>query len=92
MAFNNVVGNQKQGIVLQGSGDNIIVERVATATGITGIYVDAQSTGNTIDFDTSYGHKVADISNAGGLPTSVNENIYGEHNNCGISLPGGLCG
>ena len=27
MAFNNVVGNQKQGIVLQGSGDNIIAAK-----------------------------------------------------------------
>jgi parallel beta-helix repeat protein len=92
IAFNQIVGNLKQGIVLKGSADNVVAANSLYGNGDNGIYVDIQSTGNTIDFDTSYGHDVADINNAGGQPTSVNGNTYGEHNNCGVSLPGGLCG
>jgi parallel beta-helix repeat protein len=92
IAFNQIVGNLKQGIVLKGSADNVVAANSLYGNGDNGVYVDIQSTGNTIDFDTSYGHDVADINNAGGQPTSVNGNTYGEHNNCGVSLPGGLCG
>jgi parallel beta-helix repeat protein len=92
MAFNQIVGNVKQGIVLHNSADNVVAANSLYGNGDNGIYVDIQSTGNTIDFDTSYGHEVADINNAGGQPTSVNGNTYGEHNNCGASSPGGLCG
>jgi parallel beta-helix repeat protein len=92
IAFNNIVAQLKQGIVLQGSAHNIVAANSLYGNGDNGIYVGPQSTDNTIDFNTAYGSKIADINNADGLATSVNGNTYGEHNNCGISLPGGLCG
>jgi parallel beta-helix repeat protein len=92
MAFNSAVANELQGIVLTGSDDNVIAANSLYGNGDNGIYVDIMSTGNTIDFNTAYGHETADLNNADGQPTSVNGNTYGEHNNCGISLPAGLCG
>jgi parallel beta-helix repeat protein len=92
MAFNSAVANELQGIVLTGSDDNVIAANSLYGNGDNGIYVDIMSTRNTIDFNTAYGHETADLNNADGQPTSVNGNTYGEHNNCGISLPAGLCG
>jgi parallel beta-helix repeat protein len=92
MAFNSLVANDRQGIVLIGSDDNVIAANSLYGNGNNGIYVDIMSNGNTIDFNTAYGHETADINNADGQPISVNGNIYGEHNNCGVSLPAGLCG
>jgi parallel beta-helix repeat protein len=92
IAFNSAVANELQGIVLTGSDDNVIAANSLYGNGDNGIYVDIMSTRNTIDFNTAYGHETADLNNADGQPTSVNGNTYGEHNNCGISLPAGLCG
>ncbi len=92
IAFNSAVANDKQGIVLIGSDDNVIAANSLYGNGNNGIYVDIMSNGNTIDFNTAYGHEKADLNNADGQPTSVNGNTYGEHNNCGVSLPAGLCG
>ena len=92
IAFNSAVANELQGIVLTGSDDNVIAANSLYGNGDNGIYVDIMSTGNTIDFNTAYGHETADLNNANGQPTSVNGNTYGEHNNCGISLSAGLCG
>jgi len=91
IAFNSAIANELQGFVLSGSSDNIIAANTLYGNGDNGIYVDMTSTGNTFDFNTVFGSETADINNADGAPTSVNGNTYGEHNNCGISLPAGLC-
>jgi parallel beta-helix repeat protein len=91
IAFNSAMANELQGFVLSGSNDNIIAANTLYGNGDNGIYVDIRSTGNTIDFNTAFGSETADINNADGQPTSVNGNTYGEHNNCGVSLPPGLC-
>lgn len=91
IAFNSAMANELQGFVLTGSNDNILAANTLYGNGDNGIYVDIRSTGNTIDFNTAFGSETADINNADGQPTSVNGNTYGEHNNCGISLPAGLC-
>jgi parallel beta-helix repeat protein len=91
IAFNSAMANELQGFVLSGSNDNIIAANTLYGNGDNGIYVDIRSTGNTIDFNTVFGSETADLNNADGQPTSVNGNTYGEHNNCGVSLPPGLC-
>ena len=91
IAFNQIVANLEQGILLQGSANNVVAANNLFGNGNYGVSLDAQSTENTIDFVTAFGHEIADLNNAGGLPTSVNQNSFGENNNCGTSLPGGLC-
>ena len=59
--------------------------------GASGIYLDPMSQRNHIDYNTVFGHETADLNNADGMPTNVNQNSFGDNNNCGTSLPGGLC-
>jgi parallel beta-helix repeat protein len=91
IAFNQVVANLEQGMLLLGSDENVVAANNMFGNGDNGIYLDILSNGNTIDFNTVFGHEVADLNNAGGQPTNVNQNSFGDNNNCGTSLPGGLC-
>lgn len=91
VAFNQVVANLEQGILLLGSDKNVVAANNMFGNGDNGIYLDIMSNGNTIDYNTVFGHETADINNADGQPVNVNQNNFGENNNCGISLPGGLC-
>jgi parallel beta-helix repeat protein len=92
IAFNQGVANLQAGIVLQqGSSDNVVAANNLFGNGANGIYIDPMSGNNNIDYNTAFGHETADMNNADGLPTNVNGNIFGENNNCGTSLPGGLC-
>ena len=91
MAFNQVVANLEQGVLLLGSDMNTVAANNMFGNGDNGIYLDILSNENTIDFNTVFGHEVADLNNANGQPTNVNQNSFGENNNCGTSLPGGLC-
>ena len=91
IAFNQVVANLEQGMLLLGSDMNTVAANNMFGNGDNGIYLDILSNENTIDFNTVFGHEVADLNNANGQPTNVNQNSFGENNNCGISSPGGLC-
>jgi parallel beta-helix repeat protein len=91
IAFNQVVANLEQGILVLGSDDNVVAANNMFGNGENGIYLDIMSNGNTVDFNTVFGHEVADLNNDGGRSTNVNQNSFGENNNCGTSLPGGLC-
>ena len=91
VAFNQVVANTKQGFLFEGSDDNVIAANNMFGNGENGIYLDIMSNGNMVDYNTAFGHNRADLNNADGQPINVNQNTFGEHNNCGISLPGGLC-
>jgi len=91
VAFNQVVANLDQGILLLGSDENVVAANNMFGNGANGIYLDIMSNGNTVDFNTVFGHETADINNADGQPTNVNQNSFGGNNNCGTSNPGGLC-
>ena len=91
MAFNQVVANLEQGMLLLGSDDNVVAANNMFGNGENGIYTDILSNGNTMDFNTVFGHEGADLNNDDGRSTNVNQNSFGENNNCGTSLPGGLC-
>jgi parallel beta-helix repeat protein len=91
VAFNQFVANLEEGIVLEGSSDNVIAANNLFGNGFDGIYLDEMSERNNVDYNTAFGHETADMNNADGMPTNVNENIFGDNNNCGTSLPGGLC-
>ena len=91
IAFNQVVANLEQGMLLLGSDMNTVAANNMFGNGDNGIYLDILSNENTIDFNTVFGHEVADLNNANGQPTNVNQNSFGENNNCGTSIPGGLC-
>jgi parallel beta-helix repeat protein len=91
VVFNLIAANEQQGIVLSDSDEYTVVGNNAFGNGQNGIFLDAQSTENAIDLNNAFGHEIADLNNANGLPTNVNDNNFGENNNCGTSLPGGLC-
>ena len=90
-AFNQIVANLREGILLIGSSDNVVAANNMYGNGANGIYLDPMSQGNNVDYNTVFGHETADLNNADGMPTNVNQNSFGDNNNCGTSLPGGLC-
>jgi parallel beta-helix repeat protein len=90
-AFNQIVANLEQGILLLGSSDNVVAANNMYGNGESGIYLDPMSQRNHVDYNTIFGHETADLNNADGMPTNVNQNSFGDNNNCGSSLPGGLC-
>jgi parallel beta-helix repeat protein len=90
-AFNQVVANMEQGMLYLGSDNNVVAANNMFGNGENGIYLDILSNGNTADFNTVFGHEVADLNNDDGRSTNVNQNSFGENNNCGTSTPGGLC-
>jgi Periplasmic copper-binding protein (NosD) len=53
------------------------------------IFLDAQSTENTVQLNNAHDN-VVDINNANGLAPNVNQNTYSD-NNCQVSNPSGLC-
>ncbi len=89
--FNLVGQNTEQGLVLIESDGWSIAANSIIDNGENGIFVDAQSTNNIVDFNTVFGHSTADINNANGLPPNINDNTFGASNNCETSEPGGLC-
>jgi parallel beta-helix repeat protein len=91
IAFNQVVANLEQGMLFLGSDMNTVAANNMFGNGENGIYLDILSNENTIDFNTVFGHEVSDLNNDDGRSTNVNQNSFGENNNCGTSLPGGLC-
>jgi nitrous oxidase accessory protein NosD len=89
--FNLIAANEKEGIVLSDSDKYGIFGNNVFGNGKDGIFLDAQSFDNSVDLNNVFGHEDADINNANGLPTNINRNNFGVNNNCGLSLPGGLC-
>jgi parallel beta-helix repeat protein len=91
IVFNLIGENSKQGIVLIDSDGWRIAGNSIIDNGANGVFVDAQSNDNRIDFNTIFGHSEADLNNANGLPPDINNNAFGDNNNCETSRPGGLC-
>jgi parallel beta-helix repeat protein len=91
ISFNQIVSNADAGIVLLASDENVIAGNGVFGNGDTGIFLNDQSNGNTVDYNIVFGHTEADMNNANGMATNLNDNTYGENNKCGTSTPGGLC-
>jgi hypothetical protein len=91
VAFNLIAANEKQGIVLLNSDEYKILTNSMFGNGKNGIFLDAQSFNNSVDFNSVFVHEKADINNANGVPPNINQNNFGENNNCKVSLPDGLC-
>jgi parallel beta-helix repeat protein len=53
------------------------------------VFLDAQSTGNTVQLNNAHDN-VVDVNNANGLSPTVNRNTF-SGNNCQVSNPSGLC-
>jgi parallel beta-helix repeat protein len=54
-----------------------------------GIFLDSQSTENTVQSNNAHDN-VVDVNNANGLAPNVNQNTFSD-NNCQVSNPSGLC-
>jgi parallel beta-helix repeat protein len=85
---NLVSGNQLAGITFVNTRDSMISTNNILESE-NGIFVDAQSSDNTIDSNNVLRNTV-DLNNANGLATNVNSNSFSD-NNCAISNPSGLC-
>ena len=90
-SFNQVVSNGAAGLVYLNSNDNVLAGNGVFGNGETGIFLDGQSSGNTVDYNIVFGHSEADMNNANGMATNINDNTFGENNKCGTSTPAGLC-
>jgi hypothetical protein len=91
ITFNLIAENTEQGIVLLNSDDYSIAANNVFDNGNNGIFLDAQSFTNVVDFNTAFGHDEADLNNSNGVPPNINDNTFGASNNCETSRPGGLC-
>jgi nitrous oxidase accessory protein NosD len=85
---NLVSGNQLAGITFVNTRTSMISTNNILESE-NGIFVDAQSSDNTIDSNNILRNTV-DLNNANGLATNVNSNSFTD-NNCEISNPSGLC-
>jgi parallel beta-helix repeat protein len=90
-SFNQIVSNSAAGIVLLDSSENVLAGNGVFGNGDTGIFLNDQSTHNTVDYNIVFGHSEADMNNANGMATNINDNTFGENNKCGTSTPAGLC-
>jgi len=90
-SFNQIVSNAEAGIVFLDSSINVIAGNGVFGNGDTGIFLNDQSTENTVDYNIVFGHSEADMNNGNGMATNLNDNTFGENNKCGTSTPAGLC-
>jgi nitrous oxidase accessory protein NosD len=85
---NLITGNVLAGLTLVNTGKSMIsTNNIGESQ--NGIFVDAQSSGNTFDSNNVLRNTV-DMNNANGLATNVNSNDFSD-NNCQTSNPSGLC-
>jgi nitrous oxidase accessory protein NosD len=85
---NLLTGNVLAGITFVATGESLVSTNNVIESE-NGIFVDPQSSDNTIESNNVLRNKV-DLNNANGLATNVNQNGYSD-NNCQISNPSGLC-
>src|SRR5919199_1083590 len=91
IAFNQIIQNDEDGLLFHDSNKNVVAGNNIYENGQNGVYFNEHSSGNMVDYNNILGHNKADLNNADGLSPDVNHNVFGEHNNCGHSLPPGLC-
>src|SRR5215831_15493858 len=85
---NIVNNNQLAGVTLVNSHKAILTANNIQG-GQNGLFLDAQSSENTISMNNVL-HNVIDLNNANGLAPNINVNSYSD-NNCMLSNPSGLC-
>ena len=88
-AQNNLIDNNTMaGITFVDASKSNLVEN-SIGGSQNGMFLDAQSTGNTMS-QNKFHSNVVDINNANGLAPTINQNTY-SNNNCKTSNPSGLC-
>jgi len=85
---NLINSNQLAGVTLVNTHKAIITANNIEG-GQNGLFLDAQSSENTINMNNVL-HNVIDLNNANGLAPNINVNSYSD-NNCMLSNPSGLC-
>jgi parallel beta-helix repeat protein len=80
--------NALAGVTLVNTDDSMISDNNIQGSQ-NGIFLDAQSTGNTVQLNNGH-NSVVDVNNANGLGPTVNQNTFSD-NNCQVSNPSGLC-
>jgi parallel beta-helix repeat protein len=85
---NLINSNQLAGVTLVNSHKAIVTANNIEG-GQNGLFLDAQSSENTINMNNVL-HNVIDLNNANGLAPNINVNSYSD-NNCMLSNPSGLC-
>jgi parallel beta-helix repeat protein len=85
---NLINSNQLAGVTLVNTHKAVITANNIEG-GQNGLFLDAQSSENTIDMNNVL-HNVIDLNNANGLAPNINVNSYSD-DNCVLSNPSGLC-
>jgi nitrous oxidase accessory protein NosD len=85
---NLITGNELAGVTLVNTHKAIIAANNIEG-GQNGLFLDAQSSDNTMNMNNVL-HNVIDLNNANGLAPNINVNSFAD-NNCMVSNPSGLC-
>ena len=85
---NIIFQNTLAGITLVNSDNSVVTLNSITESG-NGLYIDNQSTQNTVNFNNVLLNTI-DVNNANGLPVNTNGNTY-DQNNCITANPSGIC-
>ena len=85
---NLITGNELAGVTLVNTHKAIIAANNIEG-GQNGLFLDAQSSENTLNMNNVL-HNVIDLNNANGLAPNINVNSFAD-NNCMVSNPSGLC-
>ncbi len=81
--------NDLAGVTLVNSASNELSMNTIQGS-VNGIFLDGQSTKNIVDSNNVLQNRGVDLNNGNGLPTNINDNVFGD-NNCNTSVPDGLC-
>jgi len=81
--------NDLAGVTLVNSANNELSANTIQGS-VNGIFLDGQSTKNNVDKNNVMNNRGVDLNNGNGLPTNINDNVFGD-NNCNTSVPDGLC-
>jgi nitrous oxidase accessory protein NosD len=93
LAFDQVVANMETGISYEGVTGGVIAANSVFGNGGdegSGIYLDPNTKNVNVDYNSAWANGL-DINHADGLSTSITGNTFGPNNNCGTSIPAGLC-
>ena len=85
---NMITGNELAGVTLVNTKKSIVAANNIEG-GQNGLFLDAQSSDNTVNMNNVL-HNVIDLNNANGLAPNINVNSFAD-NNCMVSNPSGLC-
>lgn len=90
MKTNILLSNALSGVTLVESNGNEISDNEIKGS-VNGIFIDEQSSTNTVIQNTVGESTEYDLNNGDGLPINDNHNAFTD-NNCSTSVPDGLCG